>query len=226
MVHRSRTAPQQLTVVGNARFDELLRRDQSADRRSIEGQTGLRGSPRLLLTLSVASTEVNLRLLEMTLGALQRLEGGSLIVKLHPGGSDWSALQRRLAAPDVPMARVRTLERAPLYPLLAWADVVLVHRSTVAGEALVAGRPIAVLSAGEPSIADAELASLDLLTADDAAGLAALATDLSPPSAAAGFLAERQDRLVTVMGPLDGGSVARLVALVDALARSKESGSR
>jgi hypothetical protein len=218
------TAPQQLTVVGNPRFDELLRRDHSADRLSIEAETGLHGSPRLLLTLSVASTEVNLHLLEVTLGALRRLEAASLIVKLHPGGSDWSTLQRRLAAPDVPKARVRTVERAPLYPLLGWADVVVVHRSTVAGEALVAGRPIVVLSAGEPSIADTELASLDLLTADDAAGLAALVTDLSPPSAAAGFLAERQDRLATVMGPLDGGSVARLVALVHTLANSRETG--
>jgi len=211
---RERDTPnERLRIVGNPRLDPLASRDRIADREAIARQTGLGGTPTILLALSVAPSDVNLRIVETAVSALRHLEAAQLIVKLHPGGSDWTAITRRLQAADVPRERVRVLDRAALYPLLGWADVVLVHRSTVAGEALAAGRPVVVIEAGVSSIATEEFADLDLPRVGDAETLARAVEELTVDEVAASFMSSRRTRLESIMGSLDGRSAERAAAL-------------
>ena len=104
------------------------------------GRRRLAGS-RILLAMSVAPVESNRAVVDTAIDALRRLPAASLTIKLHPGGSDWTdALRSDTWGPDV-RDRVTVLDREPIEPLLADADVVVAHRSTVVGEALAAGRP-------------------------------------------------------------------------------------
>ena len=207
------TPRQHLAIVGNPRLDSVIGRDRVADREATVRKTNLRGTPAMLLALSVAPRDVNLRVLEMALDALHRSKDARLIVKLHPGGSDWRPVTERLRASDIPRDRVHLLDRSPLYPLLGWADVVVVHRSTVAGEALAAGRPVIVVEPGPPSIAAKELVELELPRVSDGLSLAAIAEELADAEVSGEFLRARRVPLEATMGSLDGRSGERAAAL-------------
>ncbi len=146
------------------------------------------GAPRILLALSVASVDSNRKLVETMLEALTHLPSAALVIKLHPGGSDWSEVLREPAWNHEIRRRTKVIDRSPVEPLLGWADVVVVHRSTVAGEALAAECPVIVVETGEPSIASAELAGLDLTSVRDGAALSEEATRLSDPESAKRFI--------------------------------------
>jgi hypothetical protein len=211
----ARGAPRdRFTICGNPRLDARVRRQGTAHRPADTGAPLLDGSPRLMAALSVAPTEVNLRLLDLALAALAVTPRGTLLVKLHPGGSDWGSVRKRLAAGDVPRSRLRVAEREDIHALIEWADVVLVHRSTVAIDALAAGRPVVVVSAATPSIAEVELRELDLPQVATGTELAAVVRSLAKPADADRYWAGRHSRLERILGPLDGLAAQRAAAVL------------
>lgn len=190
-----------LPVTGNPRLDTL-----------VASASGGEPSPHVLLALSSTAAETNLSLVRGTIQAVGRLPGGSLVIKLHPGQSDWSfvtALVREAGA----RAPVRILRHEPLYPLLAEAGVVVLHRSSVAVEALAARRPVIVYRGGpEPTAADLELVGLRLPVAASPDELAHLIREFATPHGADQYFWKRSDALAHIAGPLDGGSARRIVA--------------
>jgi hypothetical protein len=197
------TPPESVVVTGNPRFDALA--------------TTHRAQPRglhILLALSPTALATNEALVRSALEALDRLPGGRLTVKLHPGQSDWSFVAR-IVRSATNRTRIAVRRHEPLYPLLAEASVVVVHRSSVAIEALVAQRPVIVHRVGtEPTTADLELADLQLRVTERPSDLAAAAIELSGAAAARRYLAERASEIDHIAGPLDGRSAERIVALL------------
>ena len=207
------TPADRVTVVGNPRLDELAR-VLAASNEGLGGGPATRQS-RVLLALSVAPTAVNSRLVDITLDAVRSLPGTALIIKLHPGGSDWSFVRRAVQRGDGPADSVTILERDPLYPLLAWSDVVLAHRSSVAVEALAARRPVIAIAADGSSVARIELSDLDLPETDNARELARLIVAYTGDAAAEEFMNERQAGIVRAVGPVDGLAARRAAAAID-----------
>jgi hypothetical protein len=194
------TSPDRLRVTGNPRFDEYADRD--GDRSKPDG------SPRLLLALSPTARRINELLLQSTLGAVESLPTARLVIKLHPGQGSWefvsAAVARSTAAP-----RIEVRRHAPLGPLLRWAEVTMVHRSTVVVDSLAAGTPVILARAGDASPAEErELAGLNLPVADGAEGLAREITALH--GRAGMYFREREAAIERVTGPVDGQSAARI----------------
>lgn len=201
------TPAARVSVVGNPRLDWLQL--QGSTPAGIPPSLRLAETPRILLPLSVAAVDSNRRLVEITIAALARLPSASLIIKLHPGGSDWRDVLHLSDWSDDIRRRIKVVDRSPVERLLGWADIVVVHRSTVAGEALAAERPVIVVETGEPSIASTELATLNLISVRDEVELAVEVVRLIDPSTSRRYLASRRQALERVMGPLDGRSSAR-----------------
>jgi glycosyltransferase involved in cell wall biosynthesis len=209
------TSADRVSVVGNPRLDWLHTRDRLADRALVDQRLETVGDPRILLALSVSSVHSNRRLVETTLEALARLPSAALVIKLHPGGSDWREVLRQYAWNDEVRRRTKVIDRSPVEPLLGWADIVVVHRSTVAGEAMAAERPVIVVETGEPSIATAELATLGLTSVRDGTELSKEVTRLADPVTSQQYVASRRQALERVMGPLDGRSADRAARLIE-----------
>lgn len=197
------TDPARIVVTGNPRLDGGSR--VSAPRS--------RGA-RVLLALSPTAPATNAALVRDVLAATARMTDAELTVKLHPGQSDWSFVASLVREAGLGR-RVSVRRHEALAPLLAAATVVVVHRSSVAVEALAMGRPVIVHRAGEePTTADLELAELHLAVTDDVAGLIEAAGRLSASDAAATYLAARAEAIEHVAGPLDGGGAERIVRLL------------
>ena len=205
---------ERFTVSGSPRLDASLGRDHVPGHHAGPAPGPRDGAPRFLTALSVAPAEVNLAVLETALGALAASPKATLVVKLHPGGSDWGPLRERLRAGDVPRKRVRLADREDIFGLIDWADIVIVHRSTVAVEALATGRPVVVVSAGTPSIGEAELRELDLPHVQTGTELADLARALGEREEAGRYWAERRSKLERILGPLDGRAAERAASLL------------
>lgn len=203
-----------VTVVGNPRLDWLAGRDRAEDRARVDQTLASAGAPRVLLALSVASVRSNRRLVEVALQALALMPMAALVIKLHPGGSDWREVLLESTWGDDVRRRTKVVDRPAIERFLGWADVVVVHRSTVAGEALAAGCPVIVVETGERSIATAELATLHLATASDGPGLSTVAVSLADPKAAREYVESRHEALERIMGPTDGRSAERAANLV------------
>jgi hypothetical protein len=201
--------PGRLRILGNARFDRLVQADRPQLAGQVAARYGLPGRPRLLLALSPTAEHRNERLTRIALEWLERTPAGALIVKVHPGEGRWRQV-REAGARSAAAARLQVLHREPLEPLLAWADVTFLHRSTVALESLAAGTPVVVGEIGEASVADRELAELDLPRAADATSLAAAIERQATPEGRARYFAERRGSLQRACGPLDGGSAQRI----------------
>jgi hypothetical protein len=198
-----------LRRVGNPRLDALVRSDRAVSGSDTAREHAAEGRPRLLLTLSPNDVDRNLALLELALAWLDAEPGGHLIVKLHPGDGSWGAVRHRIAAHPA-AGRVSLARLEPLYPLLHWAALVLLHRSTVAVEALAAGTPVAIGTVGDPSPDDSLPADLDLPEVSDPRELRDLVREVSEPAARARFLDERRAAIERTTGPLDGGVAARI----------------
>jgi len=192
-----------LVVTGNPRVDALAAQPAA-----------MPDAPHLLLALSPAAMSTNEALVRDVVASLDHVPGARLTVKLHPGQGDWSFVDdivRRASDPG----RVTVRRDEPLYGLLASASVVVVHRSSVAVEALVAHRPVIVHRAGtEPTTADLELAELSLVVTETPQQLAAAAQELGQPDAADRYLSDRGAAIDRIAGPLDGQSAARIVDLL------------
>lgn len=146
---RHGTDPSRLVVTGNPRFDSLSHTARDSARLALDRTLGAVAPPRLLLALSPAAVENNRGLLECVLGALRLLPHGTLVVKLHPGYRDWQFVAEAVGQHADIRDRVHVLHREPLTPLLLWADVTLIHQSTVAIESLAAGTPVLLVTTDE-----------------------------------------------------------------------------
>lgn len=199
------TPAEAIHVTGNPRLDSFAQRRPQ--------RPGAEARPRVLLALSPTTQATNLPLVLDTLAALDRLPGASLVIKLHPGQSDWG-----FVPPAVPWSlsrRVRIVRHEPLYPLLSSTDVTVVHRSSVAVESLAAGAPVVVHQAGdEPTGADIELAPAGLPVTQTPAELAVAIGELSSGSGREAFFKERQAGIENLVGPIDGRAAMRVLELM------------
>ncbi len=211
-----------LVVLGNPRLDRLRAADRRAVRTTEATRLGLEGGPAILLVLSPSDASRNLALLDLALAAIAASPSASLVVKLHPGDGRWDVVRGRVDALG-PDARVRIQRLEPIGPLLDWADVTLLHRSTVAIESLAAGTPVAIGAVGADSPGDALPGDLDLPEVADPVALLRLAESVVDPVARAAF-AERRTRAVErVSGPLDGQSAARIARFLLAESPAREA---
>ena len=152
--------------------------------------------------------------MSVTLEALQHMPGSRLLVKLHPGQGEWSWVSSQVRSSHA-SDRVRIARMEPLAPLLAWADLTLLHRSTVALESHAYGTPIAVIAVGGPvSGADAELGNLAPPVARASGEVVAIASDVSTETGRSAYLAVRSEALERAVGALDGGSSERIASLI------------
>lgn len=204
------TESDRLQVTGNPRLDLLAR-----------GRIGSAKAVSILLPLSPTTPSTNRALVLDAIAALNRLPEAELVVKLHPGQSDWASIQRLIEERGGNRVLVRRHEA--LYPLLAAASVTILHRSSVAVESLAAGRPVVVYRAGsEPTVADEELRALQLPVVDTAEGIAEAVTGLSRIEERERYFAERRTSIDAATGPLDGESAARIVALLRELGHASQ----
>ncbi len=205
--------PARLCVLGNPRLDRLVAADRAAVRAEASASLGLAGAPRLLLTLSPTVAYRNERLTALALDWLREEPHGALVVKLHPGEGRWREIRATLAASSV-SDRARVVHREPLEPLLLWADVTLLHRSTVAVESLAAGTPVVVGDVDVDSVADRELAELNLPRTAAVPELRLVVADLANPGGRDRYFAPRRAALEAAAGPLDGRTAARIATHV------------
>jgi hypothetical protein len=201
-----------LVRLGNPRLDGLVRADRAAVGQAAARQHGLAGRPAILLALSPNDRARNLALLELALGTLASLPDAALIVKLHPGDGRWDEVHARVREAGALRDRTRIVRTAPLYPLLHWADAVLLHRSTVAVEALAAGTPVIVGAVGEASADDEMAPDLRLPEVADLDGLVAALTAVTGEDARRTFVDDRRIALERTCGPLDGRVAERIAA--------------
>ncbi len=189
------TEPDRLAVTGNPRLDRTVRTDRTAIRASVSERLSLDGRPRLLVALSGSSAETSEALVRIAIESTRLLADSSLVIKLHPGGGDWSRIEEIVNGLGDSKARVRVVDREPIDPLLWWADLVLVHRSSVAVEALAAGTPVVAADLDGRSIADLDLLGLALPRVADGAALATLARELLEPDRRADYFGRRRATL-------------------------------
>ena len=208
------TDPARLIRLGNPRLDKLAVADRALQTASVTQRTGLRGAPRILLALSPSDGVRNLALLDLALDVLASLPSAALVVKLHPGEGKWSKVHDRVRHSGSIRDRVKVVRLEPLYPLLAWADAVVVHRSTVAIEALAAGTPVIIGAIGEPTFEDDLDPDLDLPKVTDLPSLTACLMALTKPDARRSFIESRRDLLERTTGPLDGRVAERIAAIL------------
>ena len=191
-----------VVVTGNPRGDAL---------RAAAGP--LDGKSDVLLALSPTALRTNVALVNLCLDAMAELGRGRMTIKLHPGQGDWSFVSQ-LVKKHRAASRVAVRRHESLGPLLNEASVVVVHRSSVAVDALAAGRPVIVGRVGrEATTADLELAALNLPTCESARDLAGTLADLAHPGVARSYFSDRNDALATHIGPI-GGSAARILDLM------------
>jgi hypothetical protein len=194
------TDPRRVEVLGNPRFDELVNSGRVAE--------GPGGDPRILLALSPTSLAINAAATALVLQALEELPSAGLMIKLHPGQGDWSYVRRLVRGSPV-ADRVEIRRSSPLVPLLLWADVTVIHRSTVAVDSLAAGKPIAVLDVRDGlHAAQLELGELNPPVADSPRHLVELILELARDRAV--FFSTRARAVESLVGPIDGGAAARI----------------
>ena len=203
------TDPSRLAILGNPRFDTLVL-PEGSERHG--GPVPLRA----LLALSPTELRTNRRVVNTVVRAVAQLHDIELVIKLHPGHREWGWVSEEVrAATD--RRRIRVEHRADVASLLRWADVTLVHRSSVAVESLVARRPVIAVASDLPSVADAELADLGLPHPRSAEELAVTLESLRPADSRVEWLARRAERISFHTGPTHE-SAARRIA--DALLRA------
>jgi hypothetical protein len=195
------TDPSVVHVTGNPRFDGFAKGPSAVS------------APHILLALSPTAPRTNEALVRDALSAQAATPNGRLIIKLHPGQGDWSFV-RTVVRQHASQDRVEIRRFEPLGPMLAWASVVVVYRSSVALDALAAWRPVVVHSpVQESTTADHELSQLSLPISDTADALATVIGGLLAPGGAAAYFANRADALRHAVGPTSG-SAERIVDLM------------
>jgi hypothetical protein len=202
-----------LQILGNPRLDRALRVDRTAAAASVARRLELVEHPRLLVTLSPGDKAGNDELVRIALTLANRGRA-SVVVKTHPGGGTWGALDRLLRDrfADVPIRVVRDM---PLPPLLCWSDVVLLRRSTVALEALAFRVPVVTL-AERPDDGDNAGLPVPLPAVATSDELSEALTTLAGPGAASYFAALERE-LPRVLGPLDGRVAERIARFAEDL---------
>ena len=156
------TGPGRLAVTGKPRLDRIVRSDRTAIQSRVSKRLSLEGRPRFLVVLSGSSAATSEALVRLGDRSTRRLPDSSAVIKLHPGGGDWSRIRAIVAGLGDSQPRVRVIDREPIEPLIWWADFILVHRSSVAVEALAMGTPVVVADLDGESIADLDLVGLAL----------------------------------------------------------------
>jgi hypothetical protein len=207
------TAPERLVVTGNPRLDRLAASSKHDERLAVSAMRGLSGDPRLLIALSPLDVATNTMVVSMALQAIRDRPSSSAVIKLHPAHRDDRYITDLVRQSGVEL-RVRILRNEPLLPLLSWADLTLLFRSSVALESLAAGTPVVVADVGGASIAHDELRSLDLPLVRTADGLSTALSEFASKPGLRTYFAKRAGTLERQVGPLDGASATRLADLL------------
>ncbi len=198
-------------VLGNPRLDDLVELDRRTTRDRIDAERRITASRRLLVVLSPLGIDANLAVLRIAIDACRQDRGLGCIVKLHPGAGDPRPMLRLITGAGLGQ-RMVVARRESLVPLLLWADVTFLFRSTVALESLAAGTPVVVADYGPASIADDELAELGLPRARSGGDLAGHVGALTDGPAREAFFGERRESMERMTGPVDGQAAARIAA--------------
>lgn len=221
---RHGTQASQVIVVGNPRIDDLMQSDRDTLRAGVDADHGLAATRRLLVPLSPLGMDANLAVLRIVIDAARADPDLVSVVKLHPGSGDSRPIRQRIG--DAGLGRrISILQHEPLMPLLLWADVTFLFRSTVALESIAARTPVVVAEYGPVSIADDELAALALPKAASGRDLADHVKRLSVQSERETYLAQRGDEAQEMTGPLDGRASARIASLLMEADASRGGGS-
>ncbi|MEO8208742.1 MAG: hypothetical protein ABI598_06875 [Chloroflexota bacterium] len=207
------TPTDHLIVSGNPRGDDLVAADREHLRRTISEGFRPGSKANLLIALSPSERSRNDALVALGVEFARAQKDVAVIVKLHPGDGDWTATRETVATAGNP--RVRIAHREPLAPLLAWADAVLLHRSTVALEALAAGTPVLLDTPGSQTM-DTDLATLELPWVDSPGALAATLQAVSGAKARGAFFGHRAAALDEAVGPRDGRTAERIATFLRA----------
>ena len=205
------TPHNKVEVCGNPRLDDLAKLDRVAQRRLVDAQHGINAERRLLVPLSPVGTDTDLAVLGVALEAARRDRGLVVMVKLHPGRGEKRHVLQLISNATLP-TQIRIAQHEPLVPLLLWADAAFVYRSTVALESIAARTPVIAADVAPRSIADDELASLDLPRARDANALAIQIAAIGTREGARVFFESRQRKIDWMAGPIDGASARRIAA--------------
>jgi hypothetical protein len=205
------TAPALLERLGNPRLDPMLAEELETARAGEARRLSLDGRPAILVALSPSDAGRNLALVDLALSAAERDPSASVVIKLHPGDGRWQDVRRRVdEAPSGSRSRIRVQRSEPIGPLLRWADLTLLHRSTVAVESLALGTPVAVGAVGAASPGDALPDDLDLPEISTADDLIATARSVVDPNGREAFIEQRRAAVERVAGPIDGRSAQRI----------------
>lgn len=205
------TPRERLEITGNPRYDPLVAGHRTSLVANRVRRSG--GGLRVLLALSPTDPARNRALIGLVMRGISHLPGVVLIVKLHPGQSDWSWV--RAAVRQYPiLGQVRLLRREPVSPILLWADATIVHRSTVALDSLVAGTPVIVGVVDEsPNAANSELESLRLPLAHDPRELRDALLEFGDALSTERYFSERASDIQRLAGPTDNGAAERIAAM-------------
>ena len=218
------TAPEKIDVVGNPRLDQLATLSRQQERATVSSQSGLHGNPRLLVALSPIDVPTNERILELALEAVRQQSTSSVVVKLPPGQGEYRSLTDLVRRSGLG-SRVRIFRHEPLLPLLMWADLTLLYRSSVALESLAARTPVAVADIGGQSIAHDELRLLDLPLVRDGGELSLAMSELASDLGSREYFDERVGALERQIGPVDGKSAVRIADLLKSISSRPAGGS-
>jgi len=220
--------PERCSVIGAARWDQLIARARGFDRERERAALALDAEERLvMLATQPLDMEENHALIDLTIEALSAVPQARLVVKLHPAEKDerLAAFRRQVAASPLAERTVVTREH-DTYRLLAAADLVVNVFSNVGIEAAILGLDVVAVEIG----VDTEMFSLGSLGLVEAARsretaiaqIRGLLTDEERRAAARRLrdaYFERNPQL------RDGRSLDRLAAILEQAADAGRAGS-
>lgn len=153
--------PERCSVIGAARWDELIARARGFDREEERAALALGADEKLvLLATQPLDMEENHALIDLTIEALSAVPQARLVVKLHPAENDerLAAFARQAAASPLG-ARTLVTREHDTYRLLAAADLVVNVFSNVGIEAAILDLDVVAVEIG----VDTEMFSLGTL---------------------------------------------------------------
>jgi len=153
--------PERCSVIGAARWDELIARARGFDREEERAALALGAEEKLvLLATQPLDMEENHALIALTIEALSTVPQARLVVKLHPAENDGrlAAFARQAAASPLAERTLVTREH-DTYRLLAATDLVINVFSNVGIEAAILGLNVVAVEIG----VDTEMFSLGTL---------------------------------------------------------------
>lgn len=220
--------PERCSVIGAARWDQLIARARGFDREQERAALALDPEERLvMLATQPLDMEENHALIDLTIEALSAVPQARLVVKLHPAEKDerLAAFRRQVAASPLAERTVVTREH-DTYRLLAAADLVVNVFSNVGIEAAILDLDVVAVEIG----VDTEMFSLGSLGLVEAArsretAIAQIRGLLLDPASRAAARRLREAYFERNPQLRDGRTLDRLAAILEQAADAGRAGT-